>query len=140
MANADLAQASSLSSTCQYPEARSNNVKNLAPPNVSKMSSIRGKGHISFLVMELRTPVVNTKLQTSVLFRHKDHRACPEAGRRLDYASPLHLVYQLLYLVTIHHWGTIRRLLHRRVVAGINHTAHQVSASQFRIIQGEHIC
>ena len=41
----------------------------------------------------------NCKLPS--FFGHKDHRTGPGTGGRLDYASTLRLVHQLLYLVTV---------------------------------------
>lgn len=46
-----LAREFGSSSTCQYPDARSSVVKYFACPNVSSMSSTRGRGYTSFLVI-----------------------------------------------------------------------------------------
>ena len=68
VANAVLHRASGDKDTCQYPLARSRVENHRLPANISKVSSIRGRGYAS--LTEVQPAVVHTEPSSTVLLRH----------------------------------------------------------------------
>ncbi|KRZ57252.1 hypothetical protein T02_1592 [Trichinella nativa] len=83
-------------STCQYPDARSNVVNHLAPAKASSVASIRGNGCASF-----RSPVVDAEPRATVLLLSEHHRGGPRSFSGFNQASFQHSPYVALYLFSL---------------------------------------